>query len=168
VQSLYEKILILRNYGSKRKYFSEVKGYNSRLDELQAAFLRIKLKNLKNKNKKRQVLAKRYIKELTGVGDLNLPQTAQKSTHVYHVFTIRSKKRDKLQKFLLDNKIGTVIHYPIPPHMQKAYRELNYNKGDFPIAEELAKTSLSIPIFPEMTDEEQDYVVNKIKSFYAK
>jgi len=167
-KKLYERILVLRNYGSRKKYFSEEKGYNSRLDELQAAFLRIKLKKLNQKNRMRQGIATRYLHELTGVGDLKLPITAKNATHVYHVFAIRTKKRDVLQKFLSEKNIGTVVHYPIPPHLQNAYKELGFNKGDFPVAEELAATSLSIPIFPEMSDSEQEYIIKSIKKFYEK
>jgi dTDP-4-amino-4,6-dideoxygalactose transaminase len=167
-KKLYEKILMIRNYGSKEKYLNELKGYNSRLDELQAGFLQIKLKHLKSKNKKRQVIAKIYNKNLDGVGDIILPKTAMGATHVYHVFTVRTKRRDELKKHLFNNKINTMIHYPVPPHLQKAYKDLGYKKGDFPIAEELAQTSLSIPIFPEMNKNEQEYVINSIKKFYAK
>ncbi len=163
----FEKIKILRNYGSREKYFNDVVGYNSRLDELQAAFLNIKLEKLVEKNKIRQKLAGNYISELSGVGNLILPQTAHDCTHVYHVFAIRTSKRDELRKFLTSKNIATVIHYPVPPHLQKAYSHLGHKKGDFPIAEELANTSLSIPIFPEMTAEEQKYVIKTIKEFYA-
>lgn len=162
------KIKVLRNYGSKEKYYNDVIGYNSRLDELQAAFLSIKLGKLKGNNKKRQILAKKYIKSLSGVGDLIMPKTADKCSHVYHVFTIRTKKRDALRDYLTSQSIATVIHYPVPPHLQKAYAHLGYKKGDFPIAEELADISLSIPIYPEMSEREQDYVIKNIKQFYAK
>lgn len=167
-KKLQEKILMLRNYGSKVKYLNEVRGYNSRLDELQAGFLQIKLKYLLGNNKKRQKIATEYIKSLNGIGDLILPRTMDGATHVYHVFTIRTASRNKLQKYLLKNNIGTIIHYPVPPHLQKAYKDLGYKKGDFPIAEKLAKTSLSIPIFPEMNLGEQEHVVETIRKFYAK
>lgn len=167
IGSIDKKIRVLRNYGEREKYYNDIKGYNSRLDEIQAAFLRLKLRNLDNNNKIRNKIAKKYIKALRGVGDIILPKTAEGSTHVYHIFCVRTKKRNKLQVFLENNGIKTLIHYPIPPHLQKAYKELGFKKGEFPIAEELASTSLSLPIFPEMTDKEQDYVIQKIKNFYA-
>lgn len=166
--NLQKKVKILRNYGAREKYYNDVIGYNSRLDELQAAFLAVKLKDLVKKNKKRQFLAKKYKKMLDNVGDLILPETADKCTHVFHVFTIRTKRRDELKEYLTNKNITTVIHYPVPPHLQKAYLSLGFKKGDFPIAEELANTSLSIPIFPEMTSYQQDYVIKTIKGFYAK
>lgn len=165
---LRDEVFKIRNYGSRKKYFNDIKGYNSRLDEIQAAFLNIKLKDLDINNKKRQEKANFYLKNLNGVGDLILPKTAIGATHVYHVFAIRTKKRDMLKNYLAKNKIDTIIHYPVPPHLQKAYRELGYKIGSFPIAEELAKTSLSIPIFPEMTNSEQEYVIKTIKEFYAR
>jgi len=165
-KKIFEEIKMLRNYGSKIKYVNDIKGYNSRLDELQAAFLSVKLKKLNEKNNLRKKLAQQYLKDLSNVGDLILPRTAEKATHVYHIFTIRTNKRNKLQKYLTDNKVATMIHYPIPPHLQNAYKELGFRKGSFPIAEELANTSLSIPIFPEMTTSEQEYVIEKIKRFY--
>ena len=163
----YDKALVIRNYGFSEKNFSTVKGLNSRLDELQAAFLSVKLRNLNEKNNKRKNIAKRYIEELNGIGDLILPKTANDASHVYHAFVIRTSKRDELQLHLRINGIGTMIHYPVPPHLQKSYMELGYNKGDYPIAEGLAKTGLSIPIFPEMTDIEHEYVIKTIRKFFS-
>lgn len=165
-KSLNEKIQILRNYGSRVKYYNEVKGYNSRLDELQAAFLSVKLTKLIASNNKRNNVAKHYIKGLEGVGDIVLPKTAVNATHVYHIFCIRTKKRNQLQKFLTENGVQTLIHYPVPPHLQKAYKELNFKKGDFPIAEELASTSLSIPMYPEMTIAQIEKVISTISRFF--
>lgn len=165
-KSLNEKVQVLRNYGSKVKYYNEVKGYNSRLDELQAALLDVKLRRLNASNLKRNKIAKYYIKKLRGVGDIVLPVTAVDATHVYHIFCIRTKKRNKLQKFLKENGVQTLIHYPVPPHLQKAYKELNFKKGDFPIAEELASTSLSLPMYPEMTISQIETVIYLISKFY--
>lgn len=162
------KSRLYRNYGSHKKYFNEVIGFNSRLDELQAAFLRVRLKQLKKINNKKTKIAEIYLKELKEIGDIVLPHTEKRSTHVYHVFNIRTKKRDKLQKFLESKNITTLIHYPIPPHLQKAYNFLNYKGGDFPIAEELARTSLSLPIYPEMTQNEIEYVIENIRKFYKR
>lgn len=167
-KDLCERILVLRNYGSKVKYYNETKGYNSRLDELQAAFLNIKLKNLDKQNKKRQKIANKYLKNLEGVGDLQLPYTAKNSTHVYHIFALRTKKRDAFKKYLDNKQIGNLIHYPVPPHLQKAYKELGFKKGDYPLAEEIAETVISIPIYPELRQNEQEYVIKVIKNFYVK
>ncbi len=165
-KSLSEKVYLLRNYGSKIKYYNDIIGYNSRLDELQAAFLNIKLKALNKIIKDRQKIAAYYIKNLKNIGDLILPITADGATHVYHIFSIKTGKRDKLQDFLNKKGIGTLIHYPVPPHLSKAYKFLGYKKGDFPIAEKLANTSLSIPISSAMTLKEADYVIDAIKEFY--
>lgn len=145
---LAEKIQILRNYGSSKKYNNEVIGHNMRLDELQAAFLSVKLKNLDSWTKQRQEIAGWYKQALFGVGDLILPQTAVGATHVHHLYVIRTKKRDELQKYLMQNGVGTLIHYPIPPHLQEAYAFLGHGLGSFPIAEELCNTSLSLPLWP--------------------
>lgn len=163
---LYDKVKVLRNYGSQKKYYNEVLGVNSRLDELQAAFLSIKLKKLEQDNQERQELAKIYDTQLQGVGDIVLPKIAQNCTSVYHIYLIRTKKREQLQAFLNEKGIGTLIHYPIPPHLQKAYSDLGYSKNDFPIAEEIANTCLSLPLFPTMSFDEQNWVIQKIKAFY--
>ncbi|MDZ4844804.1 MAG: DegT/DnrJ/EryC1/StrS family aminotransferase [Chitinophagales bacterium] len=149
--TLAQKIKMLRNYGSEIKYRHEVIGYNMRLDELQAAFLSVKLKYLNEWTQQRQEIARWYFEALSEVKDLTLPSIHQDSTHVYHLFVIRTQQRDMLQKHLSENKIGTLIHYPIPPHLQYAFKSLGFNKGDFPIAEELAATCLSLPLWPGMT-----------------
>lgn len=147
---LAEKIRIFRNYGSSKKYHNEVIGYNMRLDELQAAFLSVKLKHLNAWTKQRQEIASWYNEALNGINGLTLPQTAIGATHVHHLYVIRSENRDELQKNLNEHGIGTLIHYPIPPHIQMAYDHLGYKKGDFPIAEEIADTCLSLPMWPGM------------------
>jgi dTDP-4-amino-4,6-dideoxygalactose transaminase len=137
-----------------------------RLDELQAGFLVIKLKYLDRWNNERRKIADIYIKNLSSVKEVILPLTNKDSTHVYHIFNIRIKDRDELAKHLHKSNIQTLIHYPIPPHLQKATSYLGYKKGDFPIAEELADTSLSLPIWPGMSYEEVIYVAQEIKKFY--
>jgi dTDP-4-amino-4,6-dideoxygalactose transaminase len=164
---LAEKAIILRNYGSEKKYHNEVAGFNSRLDELQAAFLSVKLKYLHKWTAERKTVAAFYHAHLAGINDLILPQTAPGCDHVYHLYVIRTKKRDHLQDYLDNNGIGTAIHYPIPPHLQKAYQQLGFKKGDFPIAEELAETCLSLPLNPGMKEDELCYIAGKIKTFYA-
>ena len=161
------KISVIRNYGSEKKYFNNVKGINSRLDELQAAFLSIKLIKLKEDNLKRIVAAKLYEELLSDVKDLILPQLNDNASSTFHLYVVRTKKRDELRDYLLKNGVSTVIHYPVPPHLQKAYADLNYKKGDFPIAEEIADSCLSLPIWPGISKIEIDYVSNLIVNFSA-
>ncbi|MDX5436602.1 MAG: DegT/DnrJ/EryC1/StrS family aminotransferase [Pontibacter sp.] len=157
-----------RNYGQRQKYVGELVGVNSRLDEMQAAILRIKLQHLDQYNTERQRLAKVYLQELKEVGDLILPVTAKNCSHVYHIFNIRTKKRDALKKHLEEQGIGTAIHYPVPVHLQPAYTFLGYKAGDFPVAEEWASTSLSLPIFPGLAEQEQERVVKAVMGCYNK
>lgn len=164
-KELADKILKLRNYGSEKKYYNEEKGFNMRLDELQAALLRVKLKYLLNWTEQRQQLASWYFDELKDVEGIVLPKTDHLATHVYHLFVIRTNRRETLQEYLTGKGIGTLIHYPVPPHLQRAYQELGYKKGDFPIAEEIANTALSLPLWPGMTEEEVKYVAGCILKF---
>ena len=164
-EEIEHKIRVLRNYGSERKYYNEVKGINSRLDELQALFLSIKLKYLEEVNLKRIERAAIYNEALSCLGNIVLPRVADKCTSVYHQYVIRTKSRDNLQKFLADRNIGTMIHYPIPPHKQGAYNDRNFIDIDFHLAEEIANTCLSLPISSELTEEEQNYVIKSIKDF---
>ena len=163
---LARQIKMLRNYGSEIKYHNEVVGYNKRLDEMQAAFLSVKLKHLETWTARRQAVADQYLSGLEGVGDLILPVTQPNATHVYHLFVIRTNYRDDLAKYLNENGIGTLIHYPIPPHMQRCYANLGHKKGDFPIAEDLANTVLSLPIWPGMGQKQIDLVVDVIMDFF--
>jgi len=167
-EKLAHAIKVLRNYGSQKKYYNEIKGVNSRLDELQAALLDVKLKYLPKDTDERQRLALIYDKALDGIEGLVLPTNAIGCNSVYHIYQIRTERRDELQKFLAENEIGTVIHYPVPPHLQEAYKELNYKKGDNPIAEKIANQTLSLPLYPGMVAEQQNFVINKIKDFYKK
>ncbi len=162
---LAKKVLALRNYGSTKKYNNEYIGYNMRLDELQAAFLSIKLKYLTEWTRQRQTIAGWYTEALQGIGDITLPSTLAGATHVFHLYVIRTKFRDALQQYLASKEIGTLIHYPIPPHLQKAYADLGYKKGDYPIAEEIAETCLSLPIWPGMTFEQVKEVADSVASF---
>ena len=165
-RQIANKIKSLRNYGSSTRYLNEYIGYNMRLDELQAGLLVIKLKYLDRWNNERRKIADIYIKNLSSVKEVILPVTNKDSTHVYHIFNIRIIERDELAKHLHKSNIQTLIHYPIPPHLQKATSYLGYKKGDFPIAEELADTSLSLPIWPGMKDDQIIYIVQEIKKFY--
>ena len=160
------QIMVMRNYGSQVKYKNEVVGYNMRLDELQAAFLNVKLKYIAEWTAQRQQIAQWYDEALSDVKDIVLPRVHKDATHVYHLYVIRTEKRDALQKYLIDKGIGTLIHYPIPPHLQEAYRHLGLKKGQFPIAEEIADTCLSIPLWPGMTKTDVEVVTNGIRSFF--
>lgn len=161
---LAEKFKVFRNYGSNKKYHNEVVGANSRLDELQAGLLRVKLKYLNEFNKERNEIAKRYLNELNNP-NIHLPQVRPGADSSWHQFVIHTDKRDELKAYLEEHNIGTMIHYPIPPHLQKAYSYLGYKEGDFPIAEKYAKEVLSLPMYNGMTDEEQSYVIDTINSF---
>lgn len=163
---LAEKILMLRNYGSREKYKHEVIGHNMRLDELQAAFLSVKLRHLNEWTRQRQEIAAWYNEALEGIGDLILPRVGSNATHVYHLYVIQTQYRDELQAFLAERGIGTLIHYPIPPHLQKAYVDLDFKEGDFPIAEQLAKTVLSLPIWPGLTYEQVRLLTDTIAKFF--
>ena len=165
-EDIAQKVRMLRNYGSQKKYFNEAIGYNMRLDELQAALLQVKLKYLEAWTAQRQHIAAGYDEILHGTGDLLLPTTAQGATHVYHLYVIRTDRRDALQTHLTERGIGTLIHYPIPPHLQQAYAHLGYQKGDFPIAERIAETCLSLPMWPGMTEGDVQQVAREIGKFF--
>ena len=165
-ENLAEKVKILRNYGSQKKYYNEFIGHNMRLDELQASFLSVKLKYLKEWTLKRQEIGAWYDEALKEIEGLILPKIAEGATHVYHLYVIRTKKRDELQSYLNEKGIGTLIHYPIPPHLQEAYESLGLKKGDFPIAEELAETCLSLPVWPGMGVEHVELISENIKAFF--
>lgn len=166
-KAIAEKILLLRNYGSKEKYHNEVLGHNMRLDEVQAAFLSVKLRYLQEWTHQRQQIAAWYNEALKGIDEIILPHTHAAATHCYHLYVIRTIQRDALQDFLTERGIETLLHYPIPPHLQTAYHHLGYKKGAFPIAEELAITSLSLPIWPGMTKEICMEVAAAIKGFFG-
>ena len=162
---LAHKVLVLRNYGSQVKYLNEVKGENSSLDVLQAAFLSVKLRYLDEWNQRRKRIAKRYLQGLSTCKGLILPSVPIGCDPAWHVFAIRHARRDELQKELTKAGIGTLIHYPVPPHLSQAYSELGFRQGDFPLAEEIARTILSIPMGPHLGVEEVDTVINTIQTF---
>lgn len=159
---LAEKIRMLGNYGSTVKYHNEVKGYNSRLDELQAAFLREKLQKLDDWNGRRKVIAAEYLHQMEGCG-LVLPFVPEWADPVWHLFVVRSQQRETLQANLQQQGVGTMIHYPIPPHLQLAYAELGYAQGDFPIAEVIHDQVLSLPMGPTLNDAQVTQVINAVK-----
>ncbi len=157
-----------RNYGQQQKYHNQIVGINSRLDTLQAAALRIKLQHLEAFNAERQRLAQLYLNALTDMADMTLPVTANDCMHVYHIFNIRTIRRDDLQLYLAKQGIQTAVHYPIPVHLQEAYTWLGHKQGSFPVAEMLASTSLSLPLFPGITAEEQERVISAIHTFFER
>ncbi len=162
------KCRTIRNYGSQKKYYNKIIGINSRLDEAHAATLLVKLPHLDAWNAERVRIADQYRKHLQGIEGIILPFIASQVTSVYHQFIIRHQRRDELQTYLKENGIGTLIHYPVPPHLQEAYSHLNFKAGDFPIAEELAQTMLSLPIYPGLSEKEVAYIAEKVKEFTFK
>jgi dTDP-4-amino-4,6-dideoxygalactose transaminase len=165
-EKLASKLGVLRNYGSEKKYYNEYQGLNSRLDEIQAAILSVKLKYLEGWTKERQRIAGWYSEKLNNIGDIILPHIASGSSHVFHLYVIRTESRNELQDHLNKKGIGTMIHYPVPPHMQNAYKALGHKKGDFPLAEKIADTCLSLPLYIGMKESEADYVVERVKEFF--
>lgn len=161
---LAQKFRVFRNYGSEKRYHNMVIGANSRLDELQAGLLRIKLSHLDELNKERENIALNY---LNGIKNpyIKLPKIKENCTSVWHLFVVATDYRDKLIEYLNENNIGTIIHYPIPPHLSEAYEYLGYKEGDFPIAEYNANTVLTLPLYNGMTEEEQNYVIEVINRF---
>lgn len=166
-EAVKNKLELLRNDGSKVKYVHEILGYKSRLDTIQAAILNVKLKYLDNFIEKRRTAAKLYNELLEPLSAIKTPKEMAYGKHAYHIYAILSEKRDDLQKHLESKGISTVIHYPTPIHFQPAYSKLGYKKGDFPKTEQFAKSELSLPIFPEITEEEIKYVAKTIKEFYS-
>lgn len=158
-----EKIKMLRDWGAVKKYHHDVLGFNYRMEGLQGAILRVKLKYLPRWTDARRTCAQTYNMLLKDYVALSLPKEADYARHVYHIFAIRTLQRDLLQKELLRRGIQTNIHYPIPVHLQKGYSSLGYEKGDFPQAEQIANELLSLPIFPEMTIDQISLVTNNIK-----
>lgn len=161
---LAQKIKALRNYGSHKKYHNVFIGMNSRLDEIQAGILDIKLKFLDEDNQKRKEIAKYYRKNIKN-SSIILPNVYAEDAHVWHLFVVRTKQRDNFQKYLLDNEIQTIIHYPIPPHKQECYKL--WNNLSYPITEEIHKSVLSLPISPVMSDDEVRKVVEVVNEYKA-
>lgn len=159
-----EYIHIMSNVGQTKKYHHKLKGYNHRLDNLQAAILEVKLPHLDNWNAARQMWAQQYIDRLAG-SDYVLPPMPENGTGVWHLFVIRSKQREKLMAFLKEKGISTGIHYPTPVHLHEAYQDLGYKAGDFPVSEKYASEILSLPMFPDMSAEMVDYVSDMLLSF---
>ncbi|HJB45648.1 MAG TPA: DegT/DnrJ/EryC1/StrS family aminotransferase [Candidatus Mediterraneibacter surreyensis] len=163
-KNIIEKIRALGNYGSDYKYHHIYKGNNSRLDELQAAFLLAKIPYLDKMNAERKKIAKLYIDGIQNP-EITVPKIIEGADPVWHIFGIRCQRRDELENYLNENGIETNKHYPIPIHLQKCYRELGFKEGDYPVAEEISRTELSIPLYYGMTESQIQYVIDKINKF---
>ena len=177
---LADHVRRLRNHGSRQRYYHEEIGWNSRLDAIQAAVLRIKLKHIDEWNQQRRAVAARYDKLFGATGlvragattvsaeaPVALLQTRPEAFHIYHQYVIRAHRRDDLRAFLSERGIGSEIYYPVPLHLQKSFAYLGYKAGDFPESERAAKESLALPIFPELREDEQERVVSTIAKFYS-
>ncbi len=164
--AIADRLAMLRNYGSRVKYHNDVIGYNSRLDELQAAMLRVKLRALDAENARRKEIAARYLDGLRGANVI-LPTVPDWADPVWHLFVVRHADRDGLAARLKADGIATMIHYPVPPHLQPAYRDAGYAEGSLPLTERIHREVLSLPIFPELAAAEQQFVVEGICQFFA-
>jgi dTDP-4-amino-4,6-dideoxygalactose transaminase len=169
---LAERMKMLRVHGGQRKYFHKLIGINSRLDTIQAAILLTKFRHLEKWHAARQERAERYRELfqdiLPSVPDLRLPAIQYKNRHIFHQYVIRAPGRDRLRQYLLQEGVGTEVYYPVPLHLQECYSFLNHRPKDFPLSEKAAQEVLALPIFPELTEEQQAYVVDRIKTFYQK
>lgn len=163
-EAFADTIRMMRNYGSRVRYYNEIEGLNSRLDELQAALLRVKLTHLDALNAERRTLAERYDRGINNRKILK-PQVREGADSIYHQYVIRCSERDALFKYLAENDIQTQIHYPVPPHLAQCYRHLGRKAGDYPITEQYADEVLSLPIYTGMTAAEQAYVIEKVNVF---
>lgn len=166
--ALAQQLRVLRNYGSQVKYHNDVVGYNSRLDELQSAFLRVKLPLLDSDNAQRSAIAAQYMRGLAGVDGLVLPRVDRHCQPVWHLYVVRHRQRDAFVKALAENGVSTVIHYPIPPHRQPAYADLRLTTGSFPVSERMHREVVSLPIGPTMTDADVDRVIKGVYSAVAR
>ncbi len=164
-EKLYEKIRLLRVHGSHKKYYHQFIGFNNRLDAIQAALLSVKLKYVDSWNKRRREIAAKYTSSLNTY--LKTPSEPEGYYSVYHQYTIRTGERDRLKAFMNERGVSTAIHYPLPLHLQLAFEYLGYKKGDFPVAEKACGEVLSLPVYPELTDEMVDYVIETISGFFS-
>ena len=166
-KELEHKLRLLRNYGQESRYFNIIKGFNSRLDEIQASILRFKLKELDNWNKIRINIAKKYTESFKSL-PIIYPQVVSDSMHVFHLYVIRVRNREKFMDYLSRNGVNVLIHYPVPIHLQPAYKDLEIEEGSLPVTEMVSKEIVSIPIYPELEEREVDYIIGKIKNYFNK
>lgn len=164
-KSIADAVKVFRNYGSEKRYYNRVVGTNSRLDEMQAGLLRVRLSHLSELEDERKKICTRYLREIKNESII-LPGIRRGATHIWHQFVIRSDKREELINYLTQKDIGTIIHYPIPPHMAEAYRYLDIPQGSLPITEKYADSVLSLPLYNGMTEEEQSYVIDALNNFH--
>ena len=162
--AIAEEVRVFRNYGSEKRYYNRVVGANSRLDELQAGLLRVRLSHMQELEEERKNLCRKYLEKLHNPRII-LPHIRDGATHVWHQFVVRSKERDRLAAYLKERGIGSIIHYPIPPHLSEAYSDLGMKQGCLPITEEYANTVLSIPLYIGMNEEEQGYVTDTMNEY---
>lgn len=162
--SIAENVRVFRNYGSEKRYYNKVVGANSRLDELQAGLLRVRLNHLDELIDEKKVICEKYLEELKN-DKIILPDIRDGAIHIWHQFVLRTEYRDELIEYLDNKGIGTIIHYPIPPHMSEAYRYLGVKKGSLPITEKYAESVVSIPLYNGMKQEEQSYIIDAINKF---
>jgi len=167
-EEVYRKALKLRDHGSEKKHYHDLVGFNYRMSEFQAAVLNVKMKYIEEWTEKRRLNAYRYNQGLDEIASIIRPSALDGVKHAYHLYVIRAKERDKLQAYLKESGIGAGVHYPFPLHLTGAYSYLGYKKGDFPVAEKLADEILSLPMYAELTEEQIDYVCEKINDFYNK
>ncbi len=167
-EELAKKIKVLRDHGQPQKYHHDVIGWNARMDGIQGAVLSVKLKYLDKWNEARRANAKKYDKLLAGVSEIRLPVEKDYARHVYHLYALRDPKRNALMTFLGEKGVATGIHYPVPLHMTKAYEYLHLKPGSFPVAELAASEFVSLPMFPELTDDQISYVCQCVKEFHSK
>jgi dTDP-4-amino-4,6-dideoxygalactose transaminase len=161
---LADAFRVYRNYGSEKRYYNMIIGTNSRLDEMQAALLRVRLAHLEELNAERRKICDKYLSGISNP-NLTLPKIRPSCETVWHQFAVRIKKREQFISYLKGREIDTLIHYPVPPHLQEAYKYLGHKRGDYPIAEQYADEVLSLPLYNGMTDEETDYVINEINKW---
>lgn len=166
-EGLADRVQMLINHGQRRKYYHDILGWNYKMNGFQGAILDVKLKYLEEWNRRRIMNGKLYNELFKGVEGVVIPFNISEAKHIYHLYVIRVKKRDELQKYLKSQGIGTSIHYPIPLHMQQAYQHLGYHEGDFPVAEAVSKEIVSLPMFPELKEDEIAYVVDRVKEFVS-
>ncbi|TMI77773.1 MAG: DegT/DnrJ/EryC1/StrS family aminotransferase [Bacillati bacterium ANGP1] len=165
---LAEKVRMLRNYGSKEKYYEILKGFNSRLDAMQAAFLRVKLRHLDAWNDRRRALARRYVENLAGLPGLELPFVLGWCEPVWHLFVTRHAHRDDLRGWLKAQGVGTLLHYPIPPHLSQAYADRGWKPGALPVAEAFAQRCLSLPLSAQLTELQAEHVISSLKKYFSR
>jgi dTDP-4-amino-4,6-dideoxygalactose transaminase len=166
-ESIAKKMRMLREHGQAKKYYHDIEGYNGRLDSLQAGILSVKLRHLAEWNRKRQAAARRYDELLSSIEGVAAPQQPEWSRSVYHLYVVRVQDRVGLQKHLGEANIDTGIHYPLPLHLQQAYKHFGYKQGDFPVTEKVAAEILSLPMYPQLEAEQQQRVVQKAAEFVA-